>query len=63
MALISKTSNRADQKPVKPSPNVAGLRQPSPATWRTIFNEIEMVDVPDDFLSSRPDNGPAQVRE
>jgi hypothetical protein len=52
-----------DQKPVKLSPNVSGLRQPTPAAWAAVFDELIAAVVPDDFLSSRPDNGPAQTRE
>ena len=63
MALISKTSGHSDAKTVKPVPNVFGLLQPSPATWKAIFAEFDQVGVPDDFLSCRPDNGEPQVRQ
>ena len=35
------STNRTNQKPVKLSPNVVGLRQPSPAIWQGIFDELE----------------------
>jgi hypothetical protein len=63
MARISKTTNPTDKKPEKLSPNVAGLRQPSAAAWQAVFDELERADVPDDFLSDRPDNGPAKERD
>ncbi len=38
-------------------------RTDSAAAWQAIFDELESADVPDDFLSDRLDNGPAQGRD
>jgi hypothetical protein len=63
MALISKTSGRSEEKPVKLVPNVSGMRHPSSATWKALFAELDQAGVPDDFLTCRPDNGEPQVRQ